>query len=179
MRKVYSLFPGKSGILLRWMPSKLGMQFVVCSVLFFLFTTCYAEPISSTELISNAKQYDGRTVVYEGEVIADIMVRGRFAWINVKDNKNAIGVWIDKDLVKDITYTGSYKSKGDWIEITGVFHRACEQHGGDLDIHAQKIRKIRVGEEVSTGLDPYKRNLVFILLGILCLVLILRQLKIK
>ena len=30
---------------------------------------CYAQPVSSIELINNAKLYDGKTVTYEGEVI--------------------------------------------------------------------------------------------------------------
>ena len=138
-----------------------------------------AQSISSTELINNAKQHDGKTVVYEGEVIGDIMVRGEYAWINVNDGQNAIGIWIEKSLTKDILYTGSYKSKGDWLEITGVFQRACLQHGGDLDIHAQAIRKVRPGRQILERLNMSKRNLVFVLLGVLCLVWILKQLKLK
>jgi len=151
----------------------------------FLFTffllplICYAQSISSTELINNAKQHDGKTVTYEGEVIGDVMVRGNYAWINVNDSQNAIGIWTDKNLAKNILYAGSYKSKGDWIEITGVFQRACLEHGGDLDIHAQAIRKVRQGREIIERLNIGKRNLVFVLLGALCLVWILKQLKRK
>jgi len=136
---------------------------------------CYAQPISSAELINNAKLYDGKTVVYEGEVIGDIMARGGYAWINLNDGKNAIGVWIDKDLSNDITYTGSYKSKGDWIEITGIFHRACLEHGGDLDIHALALRKINNGRLIIERLNINKRNFVLVLLGILILIWILRK----
>ena len=152
---------------------------ILLYTLHFTHYTTYAQSISSTELINNAKQYDGKTVVYEGEVIGDIMVRGDYAWLNVNDNQNAIGIWTDKNLAKDILYTGSYKSKGDWIEITGVFQRACLQHGGDLDIHAQAIRKVRQGRQVLERLNMGKRNLVFVLLGVLCLVWILKQLKLK
>jgi len=140
---------------------------------------CYAQPVSSVELINNATLYDGKVVAYEGEVIGDIMVRGEYAWINVNDGPNAIGIWIDKSLTKDLLYAGSYKSKGDWLEITGVFHRACPEHGGDLDIHAQGIRKIKSGRPVPERLNLGKRNLAFILLGVLCLVWILRLLKVK
>ena len=161
-------------------------KFIVHRVLFLLSTLysllstlCYAQPISSTELINNAKQYDGKTIVYEGEVIGDIMLRADYAWINVNDGQSAIGVWLDKSLTKEILYTGSYKSKGDWLEITGIFHRACLEHGGDLDIHAQAIRKIRPGRQILERLNLSKRNLVFVLLGVLCLVWILQQLKHK
>ena len=107
------------------------------------------------------------------------MLRADYAWINVNDGQSAIGVWLDKSLTKEILYTGSYKSKGDWLEITGIFHRACLEHGGDLDIHAQAIRKIRPGRQILERLNLSKRNLVFVLLGVLCLVWILQQLKHK
>lgn len=138
---------------------------------------CFAQALSSTELINNAKQYDGKSVVYEGEVIGDIMKRGDFAWMNINDGRNAIGIWVNASLVKDISYTGSYKSVGDRVEVTGVFNRACPEHGGDLDIHSQAIRKTAPGRQVQERLNPGKRNLVIVLLGILCLIWILSLLK--
>jgi hypothetical protein len=144
-----------------------------------LSTVCFAQSISSTELINNAKFYDGKIVVYAGEVIGDVMVRGEYAWININDGENALGIWVNKNLAKDIIYAGSYKSKGDWVEVTGVFQRACPQHGGDLDIHAQATRKINSGRGISERLNPAKKNLALILLGVLSLVWILRRLKHK
>jgi hypothetical protein len=137
----------------------------------------FAQPISSTELINNTRLYDRKTVVYEGEVIGDIMRRGDYAWINVYDGKNAIGIWINISLIKDITYVGSYKTRGDAVEITGIFNRACAEHGGDLDIHALAIRKTSAGRPIQERLNTAKRNLAVVLLGILCLVWILSLLK--
>lgn len=162
-----------------------SLQFIAHSLLFALLAvhctlyTCLAQSISSTELINNAKLYDGKTVVYEGEVIGDVMVRGRYAWINVNDGNNALGIWIDKDSTKDITYTGSYKTKGDWTEVTGVFQRACPQHGGDLDIHAQSLRKLMPGRQVTERLNEGKKIFALILLGVLSLAWTLRRLKTK
>jgi hypothetical protein len=156
--------------------------------LLFIFLTCilclvswdlFAQSVSSTELINNAKSYDGKTVVYEGEVIGDIMRRGDYAWVNVNDGKNAIGIWIKFSLAGEIGYTGSYKSIGDGVEITGIFHRVCPEHGGDLDIHAQAIRKTGQGRQVQERLNPSKRNQVIVLLGLLCLIWILTLLKRK
>jgi len=154
------------------------LAFLTFSFLLLPFI-CSAQPISSTELINNAKQYDGKTVVYEGEVIGDIMRRGDYAWINIYDGKNAIGIWINTSLIKDIAYVGSYKSRGDAVEITGIFHRVCVQHGGDLDIHAQAIRKTISGRPIQERLNTSKRNLVIVLLGVLSLVWILSLLKRK
>lgn len=154
--------------------------FIIChlsSVICFLFSVCHAQSISSNELINNAREYDGKAVVYQGEVIGDVMDRGEFAWVNLQDGTNAIGIWSVKSLIKDIVYSGSYKSTGDIIEVEGVFHNRCLEHGGDLDIHAQIIRKIKSGRLIEHKVDIYKRNTAFSLLGALCLILILIQLQ--
>jgi hypothetical protein len=154
---------------------------LVCTLLLILLllSISFAQPVPSTDLINNAKEYDAKIVVYAGEVIGDIMQRGDFAWINVNDGQNALGIWANNSLVKDIVYTGSYKSTGDTVEVTGVFHRACPEHGGDLDIHAQAIRKTTPGRSVQRKLNPGKRNLVIVLLGVLSLIWILSLFKRK
>ena len=131
--------------------------------------TAYAQPISSTELINDAKQYDGKVVTYEGEVIGDIMKRGGYTWLNISDGRNAVGIWIDSSSTKDIAYAGTYKSKGDKVKITGIFHRACIEHGGDLDIHAQTIHKISSGEQISYDLNLKKLKIIGMLLVIVLL----------
>jgi len=85
---------------------------------------------------------------------------------------NAIGIWLKKELAGEIQFSGSYHAKGDRVEIIGVFHRGCIQHGGDMDIHAQNIRKVDPDRLVREDSDTGKRNFTFILLGVLSLVLI-------
>jgi len=147
----------------------------------FIFLACWrpccAETISSTELINNARQYDGKPVVYSGEVIGDIMRRGGFVWINVNDGPNAIGIWAAGDLAKEIARTGNYKTLGDTVEVEGVFHRSCLEHGGDLDIHASSLRKVKSGAVVEEKINPAKKKLAAVLLGVLCLLLILMRLR--
>jgi hypothetical protein len=138
----------------------------------YLPAVCFAQQISSARLINNAREYDGKSVVYVGEAVGDVMVRGDFAWVNINDGENAIGVWLDKESAGEIQFTGSYRAKGDQLEITGVFHRNCIQHGGDMDIHAQSIRKISPGRVAGEELDTSKRNFVFILLAVLCLMFV-------
>jgi hypothetical protein len=141
-------------------------------LIFLCGTVCSAQQISSTALINNAKEYDGKTVTYIGEAVGDVMVRGDFAWVNVNDGRSAIGVWLTKEQAEEIRFTGSYHSKGDRLEITGVFHRNCTQHGGDMDIHALSMRRINPGRVVDEELNETKRNSVFILIVILCLVFV-------
>lgn len=137
---------------------------------------CSAQPVSSVDLINNAKDYNGKTVVYGGEVVGDIMARGEYAWINVNDGKNAIGIWIKKRLVKDLAYTGRYQAKGDLVEVTGRFNCSCLEHGGDLDIHAQSILKINPGNKVSHPLSAKEINFA---LGLFLAVVLAFFLRIK
>ncbi|MDD5195383.1 MAG: DNA-binding protein [Candidatus Omnitrophica bacterium] len=130
---------------------------------YLLSELTFAETLSSTQLINNAKEYDGQKVTYTGEVIGDTMARGAYAWININDGVNAIGVWASKDSIKEIIYRGSYESQGDIVETIGIFHRSCAEHGGDLDIHAERILKKNTGRILREPLDTRKINLAFLL----------------
>ncbi|MBU1727545.1 MAG: DNA-binding protein [Candidatus Omnitrophica bacterium] len=143
--------------------------FLACA-LCLLACEVFAQPVSSVELITNDKLYDGKTVTYSGEVIGDVMKRGKFAWANVFDGKRAIGVWAPAGLVKGIRNTGSYKSTGDKVEVTGIFNRACPEHGGDLDLHAQELVIVQPGHEVTEKIK--KNEIVFAVILLLILGLI-------
>ena len=105
-------------------------NFLICATIMVfiivfwpIFYEAYAQSISSADLISEAKQYDSKIVNYRGEVIGDIMIRGQYAWLNINDGQNAIGIWATKNLIKNIEYKGSYGSKGDVVEVIGFFHQ--------------------------------------------------------
>jgi hypothetical protein len=145
----------------------------------FLALCCapaFAQSVSSAQLIDNAQRYDGKTVVYAGEVIGDIMVRGEHAWVNVHDGQYAIGIWLPKNLSAAILYTGSYKAKGDWIEVSGIFHQVCKEHAGELDIHATSLKRINSGYFVPRVFNRGRMRKAVILLVILGCVWILRHL---
>lgn len=122
--------------------------------------------VGSNELISSAKDYDKKEIVYSGEVIGDIMKRGQNCWINISDGDNAIGVWAEESLAKNIKYKGSYKYIGDEVKVTGIFNKACPEHGGDLDIHAQKIEIIQKGY-----ISKRPVNIYYILIAAILLVI--------
>lgn len=140
---------------------------VLIALFWFITATAFAQPVSSADLINNAKQYDGKVVDYKGEVIGDVMIRGQYAWVNINDGQNAIGIMCDRFLIKEIRCGGSYKFKGDIIEVRSIFHRACLEHGGDLDIHAQSINKITPGKEILESLSLNKLKTAFVLLVVL------------
>lgn len=158
---------------------KIGKMLVVFCFMWCVVPLGFAQEVavSSKELIDGAKKFDGSIVLFEGEVIGDIMKRGTFTWVNIHDGINALGCWIPHDMASTITHTGNYKTKGDWVAVRGEFHRACLMHGGDLDIHVQELKLVRSGAIVIERLNTAKRNTVFILAGLLCLVLILMRFK--
>ena len=112
--------------------------------------------VTSNDLIDQAREYDSREVIYTGEVIGDIMARGDHAWINVSDGSNAIGIWVKTADMQGIDTAGRYNMHGDTIKVTGVFHRACAEHGGDFDIHADKLELVEKGYAVAHPADPVK-----------------------
>lgn len=101
--------------------------------------------VSSSDLIERAREWDGQTIVYRGEAVGEVMRRGRFAWVNLHDGASAIGVWFPFRFAERIKILGDYFHSGDIVRITGVFHRACAEHGGDLDIHAVALEKVADG----------------------------------
>lgn len=153
----------------------LSILFLLCSIT----SVCLAQDFSSKNLIEHAKQLDGQTVTYKGEAIGDIMQRGRFVWLNVVDDHAAIGIWAPKELAESVSFTGGYKTKGDHIEIEGVFNRACEIHGGELDIHAESINKLQEGSRVGHELDPRKERTALLFLGVAVCLGILQVLRRK
>ena len=107
---------------------------ILCLMLIILSFHCYAQTPTSLELINDAKQYDGQTINYMGEVIGDIMIRGDYAWLHVNDGIIAIGIWAPKTLIGNIRYAGDYHKKGDIVEVPGTFHRSCLEPGGDIPL---------------------------------------------
>lgn len=100
---------------------------------------------------------DGEKITYKGELITAVLRPcAGHSWLNLNDGANAIGVWCESSQLGMVKFAGDYKKKGDIIEITGEFHRACPEHGGELDIHADSIKLIKKGYLVGEILD-FKR----------------------
>jgi hypothetical protein len=149
--------------------------FITCAVLIIAGFDCYAQSSASLDLINNAKQYDNKTVSYKGEAIGDVMVRGDHAWVHVNDGSIAIGIWAPKTMTGDIRYVGDYVQTGDIVEVVGTFHRACPEHGGDLDIHASEIKKITSGSLISHPVSRKKIRIGAYSLALVALFIALKK----
>ena len=132
--------------------------------------------VSSRRLIEHSKFYDGKEIVYKGEAIVAVMKRGDYGWVNLSDGDNAIGIWCKSSHLEMIKYLGGYDSKGDTVEVTGIFNRACQEHGGDLDIHADTITVKKPGYFITENINGKRVRLVIaIFLVVIALVLIFRK----
>jgi len=107
---------------------------------------------SSTELVEHPARWDGKIIAFVGEAVSCRMVRGSYAWIHLNDDSYAErsvedgggltgynsgqAVWVPASLTSQIATYGGYRDQGDVVRAVGVFHAACAEHGGDMDIHA-------------------------------------------
>lgn len=146
---------------------------VSCFFLACLPALAQGEKVSMQELIEDMEKYDGHEITIEGEVVGDLMIRGDYAWVTVNDDPYSqqsleeggdfagfsnigIGVWMDKEKAALIKVTGGYNHHGDRIRVTGTFHRACHEHGGDCDIHARLVEVVLAGHPIDHPLSPLK-----------------------
>lgn len=116
-----------------------------------------AEEITDiNSLIEDARNYDGQQVTVRGEAIGEVLVRGEYAWINIHDGTNAIGVWMRGEEASKVTSYGNYKHKGDFLVISGIFNRADPEHGGEADLHSISLAISEKGFAVPEVVSPIK-----------------------
>lgn len=140
-------------------------------ILFFLQQgVCSAvQEYSSSQLLRQENKLNGQIIEFEGEVVGGIMPRGAYAWVNLNDGENAIGVWCPLELTSKITYIGDYKHRGDRLKVIGQFQGNCQEHGGVLDIHAQSADVVQDGSCLEHKVSVFKVDFAF---GIMCLAII-------
>lgn len=139
--------------------------FIVSLMLLFLnpIKVNASTSMKINDLIEHAMDLDGQTVTITAEAIGEKMDRTDGTWVNVNDVSNAIGIWMDTTEAEKITSYGSYKAKGDMLEITGVFNRACKEHGGESDIHYTSMKVITKGYAVKEDIPFMKVAITLIL----------------
>ena len=130
--------------------------FLLCLPLCLPLTAQAADKtVGTAELIDRAAAYDGQTISFEGEAVGDLLPRGDSVWVNVSDGSNsALGVFVPAAEAQKIHTLGRYGVTGDRLRITGVFHRACAAHGGDMDLHAVTLEVLPPGR---AALPPLPR----------------------
>jgi hypothetical protein len=135
--------------------------------------------VSSGELVENAKEWDGKRVVFEGEAIGDVMVRGAVGWLHVNDDAYAElpipaggtpqgynsghAVLAPASEAAKVTMFGSYRARGDIVRVTGTFRAADPEHGGDMLIEADRIDVLEPGFAIVREVPRWKLLLLAVL----------------
>jgi len=124
--------------------------------------------LSTNDLVENSYAWDGKVVSFKGEVLEDLMERSDGVWMNLSDGNNtAMGVFVPKGVaMPPIEHTGDYRTAGDIVLITGVFHRTCVQHEGETDIHATSVTVVTPGFTRSNPIHS-DRVVLFAVLAVL------------
>ena len=117
-----------------------------------------APVLSTEELVEHSLTWDGETVAFEGEVLQDVMARESGTWLNISDGNNtAMGAFIPAGTtVPAVEHTETYRTGGDVVRVTGVFHRACSQHQGETDIHVTSLIVLVSGSDRSNPIHPLR-----------------------
>lgn len=115
-----------------------------------------ADGVSINDLTGRVFDGDGQTVVFTGEAIGEALREGPGrVWVNVLDG-SAIGVVVDEHVADSVAVWGDYGHTGDTVRIEGVFHVACDEHGGDMDVHATAFDVLEQGVERQHRVDWLK-----------------------
>lgn len=137
---------------------KIFKTLILVLFMIFIFPTVSkaAEYTNYNDLIENGKALDGKQVEIRGEAIKESMRRGDYTWINIGDGSNAMGIWLKNEEADKVKTFGSYKFKGDIVKVSGIFYRACGEHGGDMDIHGESLSIVEKGYKIDRVIDNSK-----------------------
>ncbi|MGI6031946.1 MAG: TrkH family potassium uptake protein [Coriobacteriales bacterium] len=107
--------------------------------------TVYRE-MSVSGLLSASYRLDEEPVEFSGEVVGTpVWADNGHKWVNVKQNGAMIGVYLTNEQLSQITDFGSYGHVGSTIAIKGTYHLSCDQHCGELEVHATSVNVTQAG----------------------------------
>ncbi|MBI4752985.1 DNA-binding protein [Candidatus Desantisbacteria bacterium] len=145
------------------------MKTLLILLLLILSVPGYCE--TSGELVTKCREYAGKNITLEGEIIGEVAKRGGNAWLNISDGNYGIGVFAPISIIPAISHTGNHNAKGAVVSVAGTLHRACPEHGGGLDIHAATIKLVSHGYFFQHAIQPDRIRAV-LFLGLIAIIVI-------
>lgn len=93
---------------------------------------------------------DGATVSFSGEAVGDIMTADDdHKWVNLLGSDGScIGVLVDNDMASRVVNVGDYSTTGSTLQVRGIYSIDCDDHQGELDVHALDVRVLDAGGPV-------------------------------
>jgi len=119
--------------------------------------------VTSNDLFDCPEAYDGRRVVYRGEVVGALLERAVGVWSQLNDDVYAellgplpahrdyrggnagVGVLLPHGAVDLVSFIGGPQTRGDVLEVVGTFHRV-DPTGEVAVIHADGAQRMADGE---------------------------------
>lgn len=122
---------------------------------------------------------EGVSVTVQGEAVGEALsAPGARRWVNLYGDGTALGVVVSERDAESIPAFGEYRRRGATVRATGTLRLGCDEHGGDLDLHASSVVVLDTGEELPHAVHPAK---LWLALAALALALLLwvryRQLR--
>ena len=133
---------------------------------------------SISELLSASSRMDGDKVSISGEVVGYAAKAGTgHSWLNIQDQEGkVISVYVRNSLAERVGTFGKYGTQGDKVELSGVYHRACPAHAGELEIHAVSLNVKVEGCPVYHEVSPELGIAGIVMLGMAAVVLLVERL---
>lgn len=126
--------------------------------------------VSATQIHLCPAAFDGREVLYVGEVVGELLPRDGGVWAQVNDDPYALevgplvghtqragfntglAVWLPDGLHEDIEEMGRAGRRGDVIEVRGTLLRADPDDGGGITVRAEQVQVVADAVEVDEPL---------------------------
>lgn len=137
---------------------KIGKVIFLSSLLIasMRFGASALENVSINQLIEQEDHYDKTLVTVQGEAIGEPLRRGDECWVNIDDGTNSIGIKMKGTDAQRVQKYGSYKQRGDTVQVKGYFYKACPEDGGETDIHAVDVQIVSPGKPTPEDVPPSK-----------------------
>ncbi len=170
---------------------KLLIFLLVFSFLLLSSTPVFADAplIKLSELYSNSKSYDGKTLRLRGEILSIKIKKEGGYFLQLNDDPYvqksisegarpsgtniSIAIFVRPEHAEKIKNYGDYLTKGDIVEVEGVFNLTCSEHGGETDFHVTDLKILRYGGAIKHKLDItifYATVFLFVISGALFII---------
>lgn len=114
-------------------------------------------PLTPAEAVALALESDGAPATVHGEALGEALAApGGKRWVNIGREGTAIGVVMTAEQAAEVPRFGLYRQRGATLEVSGVLNSACDEHGGDLDLHADTVSVLDEGGAIVDPLHPGK-----------------------
>lgn len=144
--------------------------------------------VSSDELLTCPRAYDGKRVRYVGEAVGEVLARRDHAWVQLNDDvyahtaplplrpgfagiNSGIGARLPVGSAEAITHLGGPGRRGDLVAVEGRFHRSPPDTADTMAIDVRRLQRIRAGGPIDRPVLA-DRRLAAVTLAVLAAVMV-------